>query len=51
MTKSSGDIIEKYQLPLAEIEEADDTVTVRDSRENGDWLFIFKAAKETHLYQ
>ena len=51
MTKSWRDMVEKYQLPLAEFEEADDTVTVREARENGDWLFILKAAKETHLYQ
>ena len=27
----------------------DDTVSVREARENGDWLFIFKVARETHL--
>ena len=51
MTKSSRDRVEKYQLPLAEIEEAGDTVTVREARKNGDWLFIFMAANKTHLYQ
>ena len=24
---------------------------MREARENGDWLFILKAVKETHLYQ
>ena len=51
MAKSSRDKVEKYQLPLREIEEADDTVSVREARENGDWLLIFKAARETHLNQ
>ena len=33
-----------------DIEEADDTISVREARESGDWLFIFKAAKETNVY-
>ena len=51
MTKSSRDKVEKYRLPLTEIEEADNTISLRKAREIGDWLFIFKAAKETHQYQ
>ena len=51
MTKSSRDKVEKYMLPLNEVVEVDDTKNVKEARENGDWLFIFKAARETHLYQ
>ena len=51
MTKSSRDKVEKYMLPIAEVEEVDDTMNVKEAQENGDWLFIFKAARETHLYQ
>ena len=36
MTKSSRDKVEKYRLPLTEIEEADDTISVRKAREIGD---------------
>ena len=49
MTKSSRDKFEKYMLPLNEAVEADDTINVKEARENGDWLFIFKAAREPHL--
>ena len=38
-------------LPIAEVEEVDDTMNVKEAQQNGDWLFIFKAARETHLYQ
>ena len=51
MTRSSRDKVEKYQLPLSEIEGAEDTFSVRGARENGDWLVIFKAAKDSHLNQ
>ena len=36
MTKSSGDMVEKYQLPLTEIKKAEDTITLREARENCD---------------
>ena len=51
MTKSSRDKVEKYQISPTEIEEAEATANVREARENGDWLFIFKAARETHMCQ
>ena len=38
-------------LPIAEVEEVDDTMNVKEARENGDWLFIFEAAREPHLHQ
>ena len=51
ITKIMGAVLEKYPPPLMEIEEAEATVSGCEARENGDWLFIFKAARETHLNQ
>ena len=45
MTKASRDKIEKYSFPIEHMEDEEETQTL----ERGDWLFIFEAARETHL--
>ena len=50
MSISSRDRIEKYRR--ARIDEEDvDAINLDEARERGDWLFIFYAARETHMYQ
>ena len=49
MTKTSRDKIEKYMKPIETVEEEEETQTLEEARERGDWLFIFEAARETHL--
>ena len=48
MTKSSRERIEKYRR---ELEHEDDELprTPEEARERGDWLFIFEAARKTHI--
>lgn len=48
MTKSSRERIEKYRR---ELEHEDDELprTLEEARERGDWLFIFEAARKTHI--
>ena len=49
MTKSSRDRIEKYRRePYDEDDEG--ATTLEEARERGDWLFIFEAARATHLH-
>ena len=50
MTKSSRERIEKYRREPMD-EEDEDATTLDEARERGDWLFIFRAARETHMYQ
>ena len=45
MTKASRERIEKYQV------NPDDVENLEEARERGDWLFIFEAARETHMFQ
>ena len=45
MTKASRDKIEKYSV----LHDEEETQTLEEARERGDWLFIFEAARETHL--
>ena len=49
MTKASRDKIEKYSVPVEDMEDEDETQTLEEARERGDWLFILEAARETHL--
>ena len=49
VTKASRDKIEKYSVPEEDMEDGDETQTLEEARERGDWLFIFEAARETHL--
>ena len=49
MTKASRDKIEKYSVPVEDMEDEEETQTLEEARERGDWLFIFEAARETHL--
>ena len=49
MTKASRDKIEKYSVPAEDMEDEEETQTLEEARERGDWLFIFEAARETHL--
>ena len=53
MTKTSRDRIEKYAKEPLDDEELDalETHTLDEARERGDWLFIFEAARETHMFQ
>ena len=50
MTKSSRDRIEKYRRePYDEDDEG--ATTLEEAREcGGDWLFVFEAARATHLH-
>ena len=49
MTKASRDKIERYSVPEEDMEDEGETQTLKEARERGDWLFIFEAARETHL--
>ena len=50
MTKTSRERIEKFRRePQGEDDE--DALTLDEARERGDWLFIFYAARETHIFQ
>ena len=49
MTKTSRDKIEKYMKSIETAEEEEETQTLEEARERGDWLFISEAARETHL--
>ena len=52
MTKASRERIEKYVKELAEGENPAIMATTLDrAREIGDWLFVFEAARETHMFQ
>ena len=56
MTKASREKIEKYHKeppePVEGEEEEDEgPLTLEEAREVGDWLFIFEAARETHMFQ
>ena len=51
MTRSSREKIEKYTAPLEGAEEDENTLNLEEARIRGDWLFIFQAARETHLFQ
>ena len=49
INKVSRDKIEKYSVPEEDMEDEDETQTLEEARERGDWMFIFEAARETHL--
>ena len=49
MTRASRDRIEKFIMQ--EAEDEDEPRTLEDAREQGDWLFVFQAARETHMFQ
>ena len=55
LTKASLDKIEKYVKPVAQEPEGAPAPapgpvrTLEEARQRGDWLFIFEAARETHL--
>ena len=52
MTKASREKIEKYSKDPPEDEEEDHgPLNLEQARESGDWLFIFEAARETHMFQ
>ena len=48
MTKASRDKIEKYHFERGEDEEG--ASTLEEARVSGDWLYIFEAARRTHLH-
>ena len=49
MTRASRDRIEKFIKQ--EVEDEDEPRTLEEAREQGDWLFVFQAARETHMFQ
>ena len=51
MTKTSRERIEKYQKSPDEVENEEETQNLEEAMERGDWLFIFEAARETHMFQ
>ena len=52
MTKASRERIEKHVKELAEGENpAIMAITLDRARVIGDWLFVFEAARETHMFQ
>ena len=51
MTKASREKIEKYTAIAENAEAEEETMNLEEARENGDWLFIFAAAREIHLFQ
>ena len=52
MSKASRDRVEKYVKVLEADEDGEGLATTLDeAREIGDWLFIFEAAHDTHLFQ
>ena len=48
MSKTSREKIEKYRMQRPEGEAG--ATTLEEARINGDWLYIFEAARLTHLY-
>ena len=50
MSKSSRDRIEKYRRECID-EEDEDSIDLDEARERGDWLFIFYAARGTHMHR
>ena len=50
MTKASREI-EKYTANEENAEAEEETMNLKEARENGDWMFIFAAARETHIFQ
>ena len=51
MTKASRERIEKYQVNPDNVENDEEPQNLEEARERGDWLFIFEAARETHMFQ
>ena len=52
MTRASRERVEKYVKELAEGQNPAILATDLDrAREIGDWLFVFEAARETHMFQ
>ena len=51
MTKASRERIEKYQVNTDNVENDEESQNLEEARERGDWLFIFEAARETHMFQ
>ena len=51
MTKASRERIEKYQVNPDNVENEEGSQNLEEARERGDWLFIFEAARETHMFQ
>ena len=51
MTKASRERIEKYQVNPDNVENDEESQNLEEARERGDWLFIFEAARETHMFQ
>ena len=51
MTKTSRERIEKYEKNPDEVENEEETQNLEEARERGAWLFIFEAARETHMFQ
>ena len=51
MTRPSRDRIEKFIKQEVEDEDEDEPRTLEDAREQGDRLFVFQAARETHMFQ
>ena len=51
MTKASNERIEKYQVNPDDVENDEESQNLEEARERGDWLFIFEAARETHMFQ
>ena len=49
MTRTSRERIEKYVKE--DVAEEEDPTTLDEAREQFDWLFIFEAARETHMFQ
>ena len=50
MTRASREKIENYIAPIGGAEEVEYTMNIEEARENGDWLFIFLAARERDIY-
>ena len=51
VTKASRERIEKYQVNPDNVENDEESQNLEEARERGDWLFIFEAARETHMFQ
>ena len=51
MTKASRERIEKYQVNPDNVENDEESQNLEEARERGDWLFIFEAVRETHMFQ
>ena len=49
MTRTSRERIEKYVKE--DVVDEEDPTTLDEAREQFDWLFIFEAARETHMFQ